>query len=199
MKNFITGTVVIIFLFSSCKENVSVYRGSAQFMHSYYYASGFEDINFYQDDTVSIIYCNSFSVSSYPLSWDIAKLYGDTAWYRPAPPVPENCYFNIEKIDIVCSADIDGEHPQGSSLNDIFQFTGGSYYNFIKNNYEPKFYHEVIEKSLSEMSEEEFKLLTTPVFFQFLSLPEKSGDYTFTITVTTTDGIAFSKDITVTF
>ncbi|MBR5863740.1 MAG: hypothetical protein IKY76_04200 [Alistipes sp.] len=149
---------------------------------------------------------------------ELANLYNDNYCKIGVHPgeAPALAY-PIEKISISCDSDFDAEHPAGESLDDIAQLGFCSFYPFIKNGYKHfsltddwRYGDRVCyTMPFSSVNADVTKLLwayfttskISPSYvakIEFTSQPEKAGEYTFTIEMTT-NGETFETTFTHTF
>lgn len=123
----------------------------------------------------------------------------------------------IDKITICCDTNFDAEHPAGESLDDIAQLGFYSFYPYIANGYneipetESSYYSTRVRYTMpfASVNAEVTKLLCaraltykiSPSYvakIEFASQPEKAGEYTFTLEMTT-NGKTFTTEFTHTF
>lgn len=96
-------------------------------------------------------------------------------------------------IDVVSDRDFDTEHPAGSSLGDIVEYGGWSYWEYIKNNYTG---HEEnhISGYINDLPEDGLCLIKD-LFLYFNEVPESAvGKHNLTITIIADDGTVFELD-----
>ncbi|MBQ3657484.1 MAG: hypothetical protein II956_11655 [Bacteroidales bacterium] len=109
-----------------------------------------------------------------------AEQYGDTCFNRRVVPfsqlaVPDN----IVEIDVICNEDYNAEHKQGSSLSDITDFYCNSFFGYIQSKYQ----QEPNNCLTDNINGENIQLFDPYCFLSFNQLPEKSGTYTFEVTI----------------
>ena len=144
--------------------------------------------------------------------------YGDTSYNRKIVHFINRAVADeYISLDIVCDKDFGDNHPAGTSLNDITELYGTSYFNYIQSGYEEKFNwndapeeleefsmigtwssaHFPVKKLLSELMPSDLILLNRYAYLKFTEEPS-SGEYLFTITFRTADKM-LSKDVTVNY
>ena len=156
---------------------------------------------------------------NYKKAREFAELYGDVDC-KIAVSYGQNkaLAYPIDKITIYCEKDFDAKHPAGESMDDVVKLEFKSYYEFIKNGYN---YPDKINLGTSDgrgaidytlyLSDIDVNVATlvhicNPTvtmtnahpLIHFASQPEKAGEYTFTLELTT-NGKTFSTEFTYTF
>ena len=124
--------------------------------------------------------------------------------------------YPLDKITISCDKDFDANHPAGEPLDDIAQLKYSSFYPFIENGYQHFSkddweYRDCVGYSMNfdSINAEITKLVKAEFIpylsgqgdiakIEFASQPEKLGEYTFTLELTT-NGETFSTEFTYTF
>ena len=193
--------LVLLSMFSCIEKNGKEFECEKirNFISSYCLISGFSQVHFYENGEYGISF-NFDRMENYVNQSEVAKLYGDTAWNNCRTFAPIDCYINIQNIDVITQNNFDKEHPAGTSIKDILNLGFISYYLFIKNNYDDEYYTDYYqEKILEDVDSLDLQLYASGTSYLKFRVKPVPGDYIFTITVTTTDGEEFSKDITVTF
>lgn len=108
----------------------------------------------------------------------------------------------LEAVTITCSADYDGDHPAGTSLNDLFGGYFTNPYRYVFNDY--RIYEKIDEYDflsrssqwpymmtggkLSEQNLGENPSIGSLMIFVLNSPPETTGTYTFTVSIQTVGG-----------
>lgn len=148
----------------------------------------------------------------------LSNMYGDNGWTGVVGPgLQPALAYPIDKITIYSNKDFDAEHPAGEPLDDIAQLEFSSFYPFIANGYKefPRtddwWYYDRVRFSMpfASVNAEVTKLIEayyttwqiSPSYvakIEFASQPEKAGEYTFTIEMTT-NGETFETTFTHTF
>lgn len=210
--------VLIAFTMFSCEERndkpQNSYTSSPHYVSDYIVPSSIKVI------PISDIFLVEFNGTIYPTFKgdgykyndtvkSFSELYGDIyytgavkAGLHPALAYP------IDDISIVCNNNFDDEHPAGGPLDDIVKMNYKSYYNFIKNGYQPYAENLPNEQDVDSFSwcfedinAEKTKLISLKNKFttiNFASQPEKAGEYTFTLEMTI-NGETFETTFTHTF
>ncbi len=128
-----------------------------------------------------------------------ANQYGDTCFNKQVVPYSNQAIpDNIVEIDIVCNEDYNAEHKQGSSLSDITDFYCGSFFEYIQNKYKEEKSivtqfmrdnyigfdaYDVKYCPTTNVNGENIQLFDPYCYLGFNTLPEKSGTYTFEVTI----------------
>lgn len=123
--------------------------------------------------------------------------------------VARNVLNNLASINVTSDANFDEHHHAGSSLNDIIQFAGMSFSNFINNNYKnnydwnansvPQIYKienipylkttiTPVYKLLSNMKKEDFVLCTDLSYIFFTKKPSLAKVHNFKIKIVLDNG-----------
>lgn len=89
---------------------------------------------------------------------------------------------SLSHISIVCDKDINPNHPAGTELNDIFTFKAKTVYNIIQQNYN-SYEAEKIEIPAKEVNFAKTRIIHPECELVLNQLPEKSGTYTFEVTI----------------
>ena len=141
-------------------------------------------------------------------------LYGDNS-YKGGHYPGENAAlaYPIENLTIYCATDFDAKHPAGEPLDDIVELDFQTYYDYVKSGYtsykdNPDWMSSRVEHfilSFDKVSADITKLVSIGLGasgyfsgFKFTSTPEKAGEYTFTLEMTS-NGETFSTEFTHTF
>ena len=99
-------------------------------------------------------------------------------------------------IDVVSDRDFDTEHLAGSSLGDIVEYGGWSYWEYIKNNYTGR-EENYISGYVNDLPEDGL-CLVKELFLYFNEVPEAAvGEHNLTITITADDGTVYNLGCTV--
>ena len=120
--------------------------------------------------------------------------------------------YPLDKITISCEKDFDANHPAGEPLDDIAQLKYFSYYQFLENGYQRfsesrdcigySMNFDSINAEITKLVKAEFIPYLSGqgdiAKINFASQPEKAGEYTFTLEITT-NGETFSTEFTHTF
>ena len=95
----------------------------------------------------------------------------------------------ISGIDITTAYFWDTEHPAGSSLNDIFDIKYATFYPFVQGGWSAKNPRTVVEKPLSELCEDDLKMVSTEgITLSTSVLPPYVEDCYLTVTLTLDTG-----------
>lgn len=111
---------------------------------------------------------------------------------------------DLSSIELVCDRDFDTAHPAGTSLLDIMNYSASSLSRWIRNGYRlDTFQNEcfILDKKADTLEADDLSLLCFFNMFQlqFTTLPEQSGKYEFTLTLTYDDGSVQPLNATVAF
>ncbi|MBR5862999.1 MAG: hypothetical protein IKY76_00370 [Alistipes sp.] len=208
--------------FCSCKDNIDNKLvgswASKHFITEYLVASEIAV------DNVSGTLCLEVSGEEYSVfngedkAMELTNLYNDNAFKGGVyPGLHPALAYPIDKITICANKDFDAEHPVGEPLDDIARLGFNSFYPFIANGYEyfptseEWWYPDRLPYSIpfADINAEVTKLIEayfttwqiSPSYvakIEFASQPEKAGEYTFTIEMTT-NGETFETTFTHTF
>ncbi len=107
---------------------------------------------------------------------------------------------NLVSINVVSDKDFDSDHPAGTSLNDLIYIRYTSAYKYINNDYDDSFTPEPEEEYLSEIDQNDLKILVyeTPRL-SFARLSDSRETHTLSITVMLDDGRKFTSDVNYSF
>ena len=98
-------------------------------------------------------------------------------------------------IDVVSDRDFDTEHLAGSSLGDVVEYGGWSYWEYIKNNYTGR-EENYISGYINDLPEDGL-CLVKELFLYFNEVPESAvGEHNLTITITADDGTVYNLGCT---
>ena len=141
-------------------------------------------------------------------------LYNDNSYKGSGyPGLTAALAYPIENLTICCATDFDAKHPAGEPLDDIVELDFQTYYDYVKSGYtsykdNPDWMSSRVEHfilSFDKVSADITKLVRIGLGasgyfsgFKFTSTPEKAGEYTFTIEMTT-NGETFETTFTHTF
>ena len=101
--------------------------------------------------------------------------------YDPSYSIyPFACFEIINSVSIVSDNDWNAEHPAGTLLNDMFSIRYCTFYPYISNNYTGQTY-TLVTTSLSELLEDEMKLIQNSVRLDCATLPTASQHHVLTI------------------
>lgn len=131
----------------------------------------------------------------------LSEYYGDNG-YTKTRNKPEWHYSAIATpgaaITVTCNQDYNSNYPAGTPLNDLVQFVGANAYYAIQNGYDKSKYPESlvlpeeyysVKKPVNDLTMQDLTLLLPDLFYLTLTeLPDKAGDYTFTINFKFEDG-----------
>ena len=222
MKKFLLTIVSIpTVLFIACgdsgqigeeiEEPISGAFYSVSFIQSYVIADSFEIMHPTGDDQV-VYALSSGQQKSGQQYYDV---FNDNTFKRCVVPFTNKAIFNtFVKMDIVSDSDFDEGHKAGASLSDIVRFVGMSASDYIgsgcteaydwktvpdifdavgwKNH---KFGYSPVEMLLSEVGEDDLKLISPMFYLNFEKQPTLSRMHNLTLTVTDNKG----KTLTVTW
>ncbi len=93
---------------------------------------------------------------------------------------PAVCFEIINSVSIVSDNDWNAEHPAGTLLNDMFSIGYCTFYPYISNNYTGQTY-TLVTTSLSELQEDEMKLIQNSVRLDCATLPTVAQHHTLTV------------------
>ena len=141
-------------------------------------------------------------------------LYNDNSYKGSGyPGLTAALAYPIENLTICCATDFDANHPAGEPLDDIVELDFQTYYDYVKSGYtsykdSPIWEQRIVEHlvlSFDKVKTDITKLVSVGSpsslsfsSFKFTSTPEKLGEYTFTIEMTT-NGETFTTEFTHTF
>ena len=204
--------------FCSCKDKHEASWASKHFITEYLVATEIAVVD------VNGTLCLEVSGEEYSVgqrdakAMELTNLYNDNDfWGGVTPGLHPALAYPIDKVTIYSNKDFDAEHPAGEPLDDIAQFGFASYYPYISNGYkdfqktDDWWYYDRVRFSMpfASVNAEVTKLIEayyttwqiSPSYvakIEFASQPEKAGEYTFTIEMTT-NGETFSAEFTHTF
>ena len=215
MKKFLLTIVSIpTVLFIACgdsgqigeeiEEPISGAFYSVSFIQSYVIADSFEIMHPTGDDQV-VYALSSGQQKSGPQYYDV---FNDNTFKRCVVPFTNKAIFNtFVKMDIVSDSDFDEGHKAGASLSDIVRFVGMSASDYIGSGcteaYDWKtvpdifdavgwknhqFGYSPVEMLLSEVGEDDLKLISPMFYLNFEKQPTLSRMHNLTLTVTDNKG-----------
>lgn len=130
---------------------------------------------------------------------EFANQYGDTCFNGRIVPFSQQAVpDNIVEIDVICNENYNTEHKQGSSLSDITDFYCNSFFGYIQSKYqqEPSKATQFMKDNhisldafgtknclIKDVNGENIQLFAPYCYLGFNTLPEKSGTYTFEVTI----------------
>ena len=184
---------------------------SVSFIQSYVIADSFEIMHPTGDDQV-VYALSSGQQKSGQQYYDV---FNDNTFKRRVVPFTNKAIFNtFVKMDVVSDSDFDEGHKAGASLSDIVRFVGMSASDYIGSGcteaYDWKtvpdifdavgwknhqFGYSPVEMLLSEIGEDDLKLISPMFYLNFEKQPTLSRMHNLTLTVTDNKG----KTLTVTW
>ncbi|MDR2005358.1 MAG: hypothetical protein LBQ74_20230 [Prevotella sp.] len=114
----------------------------------------------------------------------------------------------LQSINIICDKSLDGAHPVGSSLNDVFSIYVEDPYAIVKNGYKPVtgsnyfsldggtpegYPLSLFGAQLSSVNLLDKPYISNELFLILETVPEHTDDYTFTVSVTNKQGKTIGK------
>lgn len=142
------------------------------------------------------------------------NLYNDNAYYgRVQPGMSRALAYPLDKITIYCDKDFDAEHPAGTPLDKIALLYFSTFYPYIEGGYKnlDSYYNDRIRRMMNfaQINADRTKLMwadfitsqISPSYvaqIEFLTPPEKAGEYAFTLEMTT-NGETLKTEFTHTF
>lgn len=142
------------------------------------------------------------------------NLYNDNAYYgRVQPGMSRALAYPLDKITICCDKDFDAEHPAGTPLDKIALLYFSTFYPYIEGGYKSldSYYNDRIRRMMNfaQINADRTKLMwadfitsqISPSYvaqIEFLTPPEKAGEYAFTLEMTT-NGETLKTEFTHTF
>lgn len=184
---------------------------SVSFIQSYVIADSFEIMHPTGDDQV-VYALSSGQQKSGQQYYDV---FNDNTFKRRVVPFTNKAIFNtFVKMDIVSDSDFDEQHKAGATLSDIVRFVGMSASDYIGSGCtetydwktvpaifdavgweDHKFGYSPVEMLLSEVGEDDLKLISPMFYLNFEKQPTLSRMHNLTLTVTDNKG----KTLTVTW
>ncbi|MBE6199552.1 MAG: hypothetical protein E7138_04570 [Rikenellaceae bacterium] len=142
------------------------------------------------------------------------NLYNDNAYYGSVQPGMNRALaYPLDKITICCDKDFDAEHPAGTPLDKIALLYFSTFYPYIEGGYKSldSYYNDRIRRMMNfaQINADRTKLMWVDFItshisqnyvgkIEFLTPPEKAGEYTFTLEMTT-NGETLKTEFTHTF
>lgn len=144
------------------------------------------------------------------------NLYNDNAYYgRVQPGMSRALAYPLDKITIYCDKDFDAEHPAGTPLDKIALLYFSTFYPYIEGGYKSlgsyDYYDDRVWRimNFTQINADRTKLMwadfitsqISPSYvaqIEFLTPPEKAGEYAFTLEMTT-NGETLKTEFTHTF
>ena len=140
--------------------------------------------------------------------------YNDNAYYGSVQPGMNRALaYPLDKITICCDKDFDAEHPAGTPLDKIALLYFSTFYPYIEGGYKSldSYYNDRIRRMMNfaQINADRTKLMwadfitsqISPSYvaqIEFLTPPEKAGEYAFTLEMTT-NGETLKTEFTHTF
>ena len=208
-------------LFCSCSDETSevgVGRSTSHFITEYFVLTG---VNVSANSIEDLFICADGEIyrtwveknrEEYKKAKYFCDLYGDNSYkggYYPGQHAA--LAYPIENLTICCTVDFDTNHPAGKPLDDIVELDFQTYYDYVKSGYtsykdNPIWMSSIVEHftlSFDKVSADISKLASIGLGgnfagFKFTSTPEKAGEHTFTLELTT-NGETFKTTFSHTF
>ncbi|MBO4571955.1 MAG: hypothetical protein J5699_08530 [Bacteroidales bacterium] len=86
----------------------------------------------------------------------------DTSFTGTCDSAPFNMIYrnDLKGINIISDADFDGDHPRGTSLNDVFTYSTKTVYKWILSGYNSdQYYYNAIQKPVDQLVSEDMTML----------------------------------------
>ena len=234
MKKLIIMAIVAITAWS-CEDLAKYQRHIKSYVMGYY---TYDDVQININAKNDILVCpeidnicreDSESETDKVLFNELSTKYNDTHYYLTVSSDKPITFFenpmavhNIQSIDLICTEDVDTQHPKGSSVSDLVIFTTYSPLQFIQNGYNmdfdktgqyeymngllPCFCYDEITKPLNEVTSEDLTMIGNGAIEDNLLFYLSVADYAnsplkdkkFTLTLHFVDRPSITKEFTFT-